>query len=87
MKNKVIVLLLVVLVGLVIYFLINKNNSDTLVSPGGLLYKVTPTPPSTPTPIEYHFDSSTNLKQELNSINPKVETTDFDNLKKIINQL
>lgn len=43
-----------------------------------------PAPTPTPTPIIFHFDKSTDLKSELDTINPEVKDDDFDNLKKII---
>ncbi|MDD2822833.1 MAG: hypothetical protein PHQ59_02005 [Candidatus Daviesbacteria bacterium] len=95
--NKLITFLLVVL--LLGTFLslgnlfLNKTNPQTLINPDGktLLQQITnqnisPTPTPSPTPIEYHFDKTTDLKQEIETINPEVKNSDFDNLNKITNQ-
>lgn len=85
MKSKLLtVILLLMLIGIFVIlsnFIFSKTNTQTLISSDG--QKITPSPTPTPTPIEYHFDKSTNLKKELDSINPQVLDSDFDNLKQI----
>ncbi|MCL4366571.1 hypothetical protein M1563_00125 [Patescibacteria group bacterium] len=48
---------------------------------------VAPTPISTPTPIIFQFDGSTNLQQQLNLVNPEVLDSDFTDLSILIKQL
>ncbi len=98
MKNKLItIILLLILIGIFVIlgnFILNKTNSQELISPDGknLLQQITrqvisPTPTPTPTPIEFHFDKSTNLQKELDTINPEVLDSDFDSLNIISSQL
>lgn len=61
--------------------------SSKLTTQVPFIEQPTSTPTPTPTPIIFHFDKSTNLKSELETINPEVQDNDFDSLKKIISQL
>lgn len=58
----------------------SNNEAEKLVSPGiDMPVRETPTP--TPTPAQFFYNSSTNLKDELDTVNPEVKSTDFQNLK------
>lgn len=62
-----------------------KNNPVALQKPSVVsLSEESPTPTPSPTPIQFHFDSSTNLKQELDSVNPLVQDDKIDQLKELI---
>lgn len=60
--------------------------SQNLVSPKE---EDLPKPEATPspTPVEFHFDKSTNLKMELEEVNPQVKDSDFQDLEKLIPSL
>jgi hypothetical protein len=98
MKNKFLtVTLILILVGIFIFLgniFLDKTNSQNLISPDGknILQQVTNqkaalTPSPTPTSIQYNFNKSTNLKEELDTVNPEVLNSDFDSLKPITSQL
>ncbi len=44
-------------------------------------------PTATPTPIQYHYDKNTNLKTELESVNPQVNSDDFTQVKSVISSI
>lgn len=86
-KNKIVtavlILLLIVVVLLTIKFVFHGNgNNSSLLSP--LVKKVTqpafsPKPTPTPNvPQTINFDSSTDLKKELDNVNPQVLDSDFN---------
>lgn len=82
MSKKTLILLAIIVVG-VGWFLLSRNRENKIVSPVGLIpssSKSTPTPTSAPpnAPKTFKFDSSTDLKQELDSINPQVLDSDFE---------
>lgn len=96
MKNNLITAFLVlILIGIILLlgnFVLNKNSVPTAIEkmtvlPKSFSQNSKPTLTPTPTPIVFHFNKSTNLQQELESINPEVLDSDFDSLKKTINQL
>lgn len=98
MKNELItILLLLILIAIFALFgnfLFRGLNSQKLTSPNGktILPQIskqtfTPTLTPAPTPIIFHFDKSTNLQTELDSINPQVKDSDFDTLKTITTSL
>lgn len=75
-------------------FIFSKTNPQKLISPDekAISQKITgqkiiPSPTLTPTPIESYFNKSTNLQKELDTINPAVLDSDFDNLKQITTSL
>lgn len=97
MKNKIITTILLFILIFIFIFVGNvifsKTSPQTLINPDGknIFQQITqqtdtPTPTPSPTPIEYRFDKTTDLKQELETINPEVLNSDFDNLNKITNQ-
>lgn len=84
MKNKLVTIILILL--LVFVVLVVKNlmgKKDSLVSPflGKEINNTVPS--STPfynPPKEIKYDSSTDLKQELESVNPEISEDDFKEL-------
>lgn len=84
------VILIIFILG--VYLIAGKGSSPGVASPQNTLSKaktITPSPlPSfTPTPPVFHFDKSTSLKEELDKVNPRVESSDFTELKKLIDSL
>lgn len=83
MKNKVwiILIILAIIVGVVVFA--RNRSSSSLISPG--TNKTTTqvaareVPNATPNaPKTYNYDAKTDLKAELNSINPKILESDFE---------
>ncbi len=93
MKNNLLTIVLIIaLAGIFIlagFFIFGDNKSDKLVSSvtNSITKTPTPTPTPTPPPIIYNFDESTDLKKELETINPKVLDSDFDSLKETTKNL
>lgn len=94
MKSKLLTIFLgLILLSAIIFlgnFILNKNSAPTGVEkmtalPGSISKTIKPSPTSTL--IEFHFDKTTDLKSELNSINPEVLNSDFDSLKQTITSL
>lgn len=85
MKSKTILLSVVIIILAVLTMMkFRTHQTETLTSPG-FFPKTTetapisvPSPSSTPTPKNYNFDSSTDLRKELDSINPQVLDSDFN---------
>lgn len=67
----------------------HQSSSVSLTTPLSVdsMESVAPTPISTPTPIIFQFDGSTNLQQQLNLVNPEVLDSDFTDLSILIKQL
>lgn len=92
MKNKdksitiVVFLFLVAVLIIMVFVFPHSKWEGGLVSPLSSLMPKAPEPTSTsapsPTPKTFKFDSSTDLKKELEGINPKVEESDFADLNK-----
>ena len=75
MKSKTILLIsLTILCTIVLYFVINKKDIK-LVESGSNLNSVSNAVPVAPK--TFQFDSSTDLKQELEKINPVLLDSDF----------
>lgn len=80
---KRIVLITAVVISLVVISLLiiktTKKDSSLVGSSLGVTIPSTPTPSISvsPTPKEFKYDSSTDLKKELDSINPEVLESDF----------
>jgi hypothetical protein len=87
MRNKII-FIAVVLVAICLGLLFNsQKSSPKLLSPileKASLQKMTPSVTPTPTPIEFKFNRSTDLKKELDLVNPQVESSEFKALEEII---
>lgn len=68
--------LIIVAIILVVIFVFKKQ-SDNLINPNF----TTPIPSPTPYIEQYQFDEKTDLKMELDSINPEVSDSDFEEVK------
>ena len=98
MKNRVLLLtplaLILILSG---YILTRQSGPQKLLSPGLESFRSLETNPTsiltpiksgpTPTPIKFYYDRTTNLKNELETINPQVENQNFDELIEVIQSL
>lgn len=91
MKNSLLtIILIIILLGIFILagiFIFSDKTSDKLISSVASSVTQQPTPTPTPTPIIYNFNESTDLKKELETINPQVLDSDFDSLKNITKNL
>lgn len=84
MKKTILLLgvLIIIIVGM--FWMGSKNGPNVLVGSGftQIFNKSTPTPSSTPAPPNapktYSFDSQTDLKSELEKVNPEVLDSDFE---------
>lgn len=84
MKQNKITLVLVVVLLVIVYFIITKfssNGNGPLVNPGlgKPASQVTPTPEASSynPPEQVQYNSSTDLKKELDSVNPQISDVDF----------
>lgn len=79
MKNKTILLIaLTILTMIVVYFVTSKKDMN-LVGPSLIQQTPTSTPMPTPNiPKTFQFDSSTDLKMELEKVNPQILDSDFE---------
>lgn len=86
-NNKILTIFLILILMAVMYFLIPKNDQDSLVSPGSKLMGQQSSPePQVQNynpPKEIKYDVNTDLRQELDTINPKVLDSDFDSLQNL----
>lgn len=83
MTNKKFIIILVVIVFMIAYFFIGKGLTSKIASSTASFNKVTIESTITPTPSQpkvYKFNKVTDLKKELDSVNPKVEDADFRQL-------
>ena len=92
MRSKFLIgISLIIVVGAGLYFVFPHFKWEgRLVSPeifGKVMQKVEPTITTNPKPKQFKFDSSTNLEQELDSVNPKVHDSDFEQLKILIKEI
>lgn len=85
MKSKptlFIITAILVVVFIVISVFPHRKWEGNLVSPfSGIMQtwsKPSPTPIPSPTPKTFKFDSSTDLRQELDTVNPQVLNSDFN---------
>ena len=86
-KKYILITIVIVLLLGIVFWLISKNinsKNSLLTSPGlGKVSgeQISPTPTQSPTPPKtYSFDSATDLKSELENINPQVLESDFQGL-------
>lgn len=85
-KITIIGIIIIVVLGFLVFRLTPLGwQAKTLFSPGGLLggkqVEITPNPTPIPTPDApktFKFDSSTDLKAELDKVNPQVLDSDFE---------
>lgn len=85
MKNKALIIITVTLVLGLVFFAMNFQKNG-LVSPNLTTsnQKLEIIPSSSPTPKTFKFDSSTNLKSELETVNPEVTDQDFEEIESIL---
>lgn len=78
MKRKTLLLIMLTILATVVVYFVTSEKGTRLVDPTF----VQPTPVSTPsppqTPKTFQFDSSTDLKVELEKVNPQVLDSDFE---------
>jgi hypothetical protein len=83
MKTKLLIALALILLLLGGFFSLRLKDS-ALVNPNiKTVSGTTPSPSSISTP-QFNFDASTDLKKELDLVNPKIESSKFDQLKQLI---
>ena len=95
MRSKSIIIIIVIIIITVIFLagkfvLVPRGFHTNLVSPeifGKVMQKVEPTITLTPKPRQFKFDSSTDLELELESVDPAVRDSDFDQLKLLIKEI
>lgn len=80
MKSKIlyiIVITIIIFIGFLVFRFVSQGWQTKLVSPN-LIAAPSPNISPSPSPKTFKFDSSTNLKQELETINPQVLDSDFN---------
>ena len=77
--KKIIFVTLILIIGYVLFIMAQGGSPKELVNPNfsQMITKSTPTPTPKPTLKTFQFDSSTDLKSELEKVNPKVLDSDF----------
>ncbi len=91
MKNKkfLFVILFLTVIGFILYLLPKHLQASNLTVSSLSTPKFTPT--SSPSPTmgipKFNFNKSTNLKEELQTVDPKIDTNDFSPLQQIISSL
>lgn len=80
MKNKLTIILVFILVVIIILFIRGERVNDLVSSDFSKVPAQTEELPNAipNAPKTYNFDSSTDLEKELDSINPQVLDSDFD---------
>lgn len=76
MKNKIVYIIIIIFITGTIFILTKKENKP--VGPTLTTQTAIPTPTPTPALKTFKFDGSTDLKKELEQINPKVLDVDFE---------
>lgn len=71
--KKIITFIIIITVITIIIFISNSSLKSSLVTPSSV-----PVSTPVPTPKLYQFDEKTDLKMELDSINPEVSDSDFE---------
>lgn len=87
MKSRVLIIGIIafILVGLVVIQMNNssKKITSSLKSSSNQIINSTPTP----TPVKIIYNKTTDLKKELETVNPRVEESDFTELANFSNSL
>ncbi len=82
MKLKFLVIIIMFITIITVILTLGQPSSGNLVAPGFMNSfgeKVESSPSPSPTPEGFKFDSSTDLKKELDQVNPQVLDSDFVN--------
>lgn len=86
MRNSLLIAATIILILIILIFLKgNQKSLEKLVTPATPVtveVKITPSPTQSPIPTSYN--KSTDLKKELDSVNPEVKDSDFENLKNLL---
>lgn len=76
--KKILIIAAIIIVG-ILWFKLSNNKSENLVNPHISAPSETLSPDPTPVvPKTFKFDSSTDLKAELEKVNPQVLDSDFE---------
>ncbi len=85
MKNKTILLITLTILAMIVAYFVRSKENVSLVGPAFIQQIThsqpipTPTPVATPNaPKTFQFDSSSDLKAELEKVNPQVLDSDFE---------
>lgn len=77
-KNKKILIIAAIIIVGILLLKLSSNKSENLVNPQISAPSETPFPDPTPiVPKTFKFDSSTDLKMELDKVNPQILDSDF----------
>ena len=95
MLSKSIIIITIIIIITVIsltakFVLAPRGFQTNLVSPeifGKVIQRAEPTITPAPKPKQFKFNSSTSLEQELDSVNPVVHDSDFEQLKILIKEI
>lgn len=81
MKNKLIIIIVIAIIS-IIFIIVSQKGDNTLIIPGFTREQKIESPQPTPAPPvapkEFKFDRSTDLKMELEKVNPEVLDSDFE---------
>jgi hypothetical protein len=83
MKSKILFgafIILIIFLAWSITGAFGKKDNGKLINSDATTANAFTTPTAAPTPIEYHFDRSTDLKKELETVTPQVQESDFSAL-------
>lgn len=92
--KKLLIPISLIIITTIIYIFVTKAELTTpgwkakLVSPAGLAdkqFELSATPTFTPTPTPVVYNNSTDLKKEMDAVDPQVSSNDFNQLKDLIN--
>lgn len=84
MRNSLLIAATILLILIISIFLKgNQKSLEKLITPATpITVEITPSPTQSPMPTSYN--KSTDLKKELDSVNPEVKDSDFENLKNLL---
>lgn len=87
-SNLLIYITVIAAVSISMWVIFSKNPSQSLTSPfAAAQTPSSPAPSSSPSPQTFTYDKSTDLKKELNTINPEIKANDFNDLRQISQSL
>ncbi|MBI2334738.1 hypothetical protein HYU96_02955 [Candidatus Daviesbacteria bacterium] len=75
MNKKIIIIIFIIIIAIILFIILKPEKAEkSLVNPQTQTFEQTPTP----TPKTFQFDASTDLGKELDSVNPEVLDSDFN---------
>lgn len=86
-KKTIWIIILVTITCTIVYLIVTKfvgtppGWKASLINPSGNISGSQPELTPTPTPRQFQFNKDTDLKSELESVDPKAEDNDFSSLK------